>query len=120
LITRVVERRLGELCEQLDCPPPIVKRIALTAAQIAEYSLPTRPTKREGNNHARDFVGDSVELDALPPRILRDMVRETIEQHISSEMVDALRAAEDSERELLRAWRPGGRAMSARRRRPQK
>jgi hypothetical protein len=29
------------------------------------------------------FVGESVELDALPPRVLRDMVRDVIEQHIS-------------------------------------
>jgi hypothetical protein len=29
------------------------------------------------------FVGETVELDALPPRVLRDMVRDVIEQHIS-------------------------------------
>jgi hypothetical protein len=39
--------------------------------------------------------------------VLRDMVRRVIEQHISAAETEALRAAEDSERELLRAW--GGR-----------
>jgi hypothetical protein len=95
------------MCERLDCPPPYVERVALTKAHIDEFNLPTRPTKREGNRHAKTFDGDSVELDALPPRILRDMVREVIERHISLADTMALRAAEDSERELLRAWRPG-------------
>jgi hypothetical protein len=107
LIPQSIERRLEEMCERLDCPPPYVERVALTKAHIDEFNLPTRPTKREGNRHAKTFDGDSVELDALPPRILRDMVREVIERHISLADTMALRAAEDSERELLRAWRPG-------------
>jgi hypothetical protein len=44
---------------------------------------------------------------AATARVLRDMVRRVIEQHISAAETEALRAAEDSERELLRAW--GGR-----------
>jgi hypothetical protein len=107
LIPKTIERRLGEMCERLGCEPPTVKRVALTEAQIKRYKLPTRPTKRKGNRHAAGFVGKSVELDALPPRVLRDMVRSVIERHISPAETEALRAAEDSERELLRAW--GGR-----------
>ena len=78
--------------------------MALTEEQIEDYDLPTRPTKREGNRHAESFEGDSVELDALPPRVLREMVTEVIEQHISPEETEVLRAVEDSERELLRSW----------------
>jgi hypothetical protein len=106
LIPQTIERRLDQMCERLDCPPPIVERVALTEEQIEEYSLPTRPTKRDGNRHAHKFAGDSVELDALPPRTLRAMVRDVIEQHISPEATQKLRVVEDSERELLRAWRP--------------
>jgi hypothetical protein len=105
VIARSLERRLTEMCEQLDCPPPRVKRVALTEAHIKRYKLPTRPTKLKGNTHAADFKGPSVELDALPPRILRNMLRTVIERHISPEQTLALRAAEDSERELLRMWR---------------
>jgi hypothetical protein len=101
MIPQTIERRLDQMCERLDCPPPCVERIALTEAHIAEYNLPTRPTKRDGNWHAEGFEGDSVELDALPPRILRDMVRETIERHISPQALKTLRVAEESERELL-------------------
>jgi hypothetical protein len=106
LIPKTIERRLNEMGKRLDCPPPRVERIALIEKQIKRYRLPTRPTKRDGNRHAAGFVGRSVELDALPPRVLRNLVREVIEQHISPAQTMALRVAEDSERELLLAWHP--------------
>jgi hypothetical protein len=107
LIPRVIEDRLDQFCERSDClfPPwPYIERIALTEKQIDEYELPTRPTKRTGNSHAKSFEGDSVELDALPARVLRDLVRECIERHISPEQLSALRTAEESEREALVAF----------------
>src|SRR5215831_6220558 len=112
LIPQSIERRLDEMCERLDCSPPIIERVALTEEHIAEFNLPTRPTKRDGNPHARGFEGDSVELDALPPRVLREMVREVIERHITPRALEVLRAAEESERSLLKMWArqlPGGR-----------
>jgi hypothetical protein len=104
LIPQSIERRLDEMCERLDCPPPVLKRVALTEAHIAEFDLPTRPTKRDGNTHARSFEGDSVELDALPPHVLRDMVREVIERHITPRDLEVLRVAEESERQLIKNW----------------
>jgi hypothetical protein len=79
IIPQSLETRLNEFCDKYDCPLPIIERIALTEAQIAEYRLPTRPTKRQGNTHALRFEGDSVELDALPSATLRDLVRDCIE-----------------------------------------
>jgi hypothetical protein len=104
LIPQTIERRLHEMCERLNAPGPIVERVALTEKQIEEYNLPTRQTKRDGNQHAKDFEGDSVELDALPPRVLRQMATEVIEQHISAAETEKLRVAEDSERQQLRMW----------------
>jgi hypothetical protein len=101
MIPQSLQSRLNEFCERNDCPPPIVERIALTEQQIIEHRLPTRPTKREGNTHALKFEGDSVELDALPSAMLRALVRESIERHISPAELHALREAEDSERAIL-------------------
>ena len=84
--------------------PPTIERVALTEKQITAFNLPTRPTKRERNRHAKKFEGDSVELDALPASELRTMVREAIERHISEHDLEILRTAEDSERDLLEAW----------------
>jgi hypothetical protein len=108
LIPQSIERRLNQMCERFDCWEPHVERVALTEEHIAEFNLPTRPTKRDGNTHANGFEGDSVELDALPPRVLRDMVRQVIERHIIPRALETLRVAEDSERELLRALRLPG------------
>lgn len=83
LIPKVIEKRLDEFCEKHDCQSPIVERVALTPEQIERHGLPSRPTKRKGNTHARGFRGRSTELDALPSRELRRLVRSCIEQHIS-------------------------------------
>ena len=101
LIPRTIEARLRKLCPDIEFA---VERVALTEDQIDEYNLPTRPTKRDGNRHASSFEGESVELDALPPRILKRMAREVIERHITPEMLRSLRATQESESDLLRAW----------------
>jgi hypothetical protein len=79
-------------------------RAAVTPEQIRNWALPSRPTKREGNSHAATFVGDSVELDAIPPDTLRMLVRTCIEFHIDPRQLEVTRAAEESERDLLRQW----------------
>ncbi|MCJ2060116.1 hypothetical protein MKL09_26745 [Methylobacterium sp. J-048] len=111
LIPKTIEARLREFCPDVEF---MMERVALTEAQITEHRLPTRPTKREGNRHAKGFEGESVELDALHPRTLKAMVTEVIERHIPASALAALRVAEESEREHLRAWgarfSEGGRA----------
>ncbi|RWC12356.1 MAG: hypothetical protein EOS52_19130 [Mesorhizobium sp.] len=79
-------------------------RVAVTPAQVEEYSLPTRPTKRDGNSHAAMFEGDSVEVDAMPPDILKELLRSNIEGHMDPEQLRVLREAETSERNLLLDW----------------
>jgi len=102
LIPKTIEKRLHDFCRKYDCAIlPIVRRIALTEKQIRQYRLPTRPTKREGNNHARDFEGRSVELDALPSRTLRQLVTDCIELHITPDQLSILRTAEESERDFI-------------------
>jgi len=101
LIPQVIEDRMRWFCERADCQMPTVERYAITEEQIEEFGLPTRPTKRAGNSHAKNFKGRSVELDALPSTELRRLVINCIEMHIPSATVETLRAAEESEREIL-------------------
>ena len=76
-------------------------RLAVTPAQITQWSLPSRPTK--SSTHTAGWEGgDSVELDAVSPRILRRLVRDAIEQHLPAGHMQALQVSEDSEREILR------------------
>jgi hypothetical protein len=110
LIPETIKTRLREFCNKHGCPYPTFERIALTRDQVERFNLPTRPTKRDGNHHARGFEGDSVELDALPADELRRLVTECIERHISPQQVDVLREAEASERDILQqlAWDHSG------------
>lgn len=79
------------------------ERLAVTPEQIDEYHLPTRPTK--SSNHSRGFVGESVEVDALPPNVLRQLVETAITQHIDQHALEMTRVAEQSEREVLQRMR---------------
>lgn len=71
------------------------QRVAITAEQIRLYRLPTRPTKREGNSHAKNFRGESVELDALPVDVLLDLMRSCIEHHIDPVQMEVTKVARD-------------------------
>jgi hypothetical protein len=74
------------------------ERVAVTPVQIAEWRLPTRPTKTS-DPRAKKFGSDtSVELDAIRPRDLRDLVRKTIERHLSRAQLDTINALGEQEK----------------------
>jgi hypothetical protein len=75
------------------------ERMAVTAEQMRQFRLPTRPTKE--SSHSRGFVGESVELDALSTPTLRDLVRVCIEQHLDWRALRQLERTEAAERESL-------------------
>jgi hypothetical protein len=79
------------------------ERTAVTEQQIDDWDLPTRPTKKT-DTRSKNFGDISVELDAIEPNQLRALVQDAIEQHISPRKFKALKAAEESERELLTRW----------------
>ena len=76
------------------------ERLAVTPEQIAEWNLPTRPTKKS-DTRAKGFGEISVELDAIDPNDLRNLVQAAIEQHLPPEQFEVLKAAEKSEREII-------------------
>ena len=79
-----------------------IERIAVTPEQIERYSLPTRPTKKT-DRRAGNFKGDSVELDAMPPKVLRQIVEGCIMHHIDNEALHGVLMAERVERTNVRA-----------------
>ena len=79
------------------------ERLAVTPGQIAKWDLPTRPTKAS-DTRAKSFGEVSVELDAIEPDALREIVRKAIERHLPAERFEVLKAAEASERELIRRF----------------
>ena len=93
-----IEETLRELAPDADI---YFERLAVTAEQIAEWNLPTRPTKAS-DTRAKNFGSAiSVELDAIEPNQLRALVQEAIERHLPPEQFEILKAAEESERNII-------------------
>lgn len=95
-----IEETLRELAPKADIT---FKRLAVTPEQIAEWRLPTRPTKKS-DTRSKGFGDISVELDAIAPNRLRQLVREAIEIHLPVEQFAILKVAEKSERDALRMF----------------
>jgi hypothetical protein len=67
-------------------------RAAVTVEQVIELGLQTRPTKEtdtRSRNWSGGVNGESVEVDAIPPSTLREMVDECIWRHIDGELFKA-------------------------------
>lgn len=93
-----IEDTLREMAPDADIT---FERVAVTREQIYAWDLPSRETK-VSDSRAKNFVGDSVELDAIPPDTLRDLVESTIQRHLPPEQFAVLKAAEESERQLIK------------------
>jgi hypothetical protein len=81
-----------------------VERLAVTREQIDRYRLPTRPTKTtdaRARTFAEEHGTDSVELDAIEPDTLRQLVYERIERHMDPWRLEQLKMVEQEEREAL-------------------
>ncbi|CAN5903350.1 hypothetical protein BH23PLA1_BH23PLA1_35660 [soil metagenome] len=79
-----------------------VARIAVTPEQIEAMNLPTRPTKST-DSRSKGFIGGSVEVDAVPPTTLRQLVEACITQHIDPDIHERLLTTEKAERKTLMA-----------------
>jgi len=77
------------------------ERVAVTEEQIEQYSLPSRPTKKGDPRSKKWGHRQSVELDALPAPILRDLVRDCITRHIDVAVWKRTLAIEAEERRTL-------------------
>jgi hypothetical protein len=95
-----ISRKLEEDLGQFTDGAVMFERIAVTPSQISEWDLPARPTKQT-DTRARNFSGESVELDAIPAPQLRQLVRDAIERHVDDHQLDVLKTAEAEERRQL-------------------
>lgn len=77
--------------------------VAVIPEQIDAWDLPTRPTKKT-DSRSRNFEGESVEVDAIPPADLRQLVHDCIEQHIDPHALAETKRIEELEKESLREF----------------
>jgi hypothetical protein len=97
LIDVTLER---ELREHLDPGIELVfQRIAITAEQIEQYDLPSKPRKESEKRAA--YIERTVEAEAMPAGIMRQMLRNTIEDLLPPGALAAAKVAEESERQQI-------------------
>jgi hypothetical protein len=97
---RKIEQELRQLAPDAEIH---FERLAVTPWQIESWNLPSRPTKQT-DTRAKGFAAESVELDSIPPEMLRALVEEAITQHISPHEFSVLKVAEESERRAIKAF----------------
>ena len=93
-----IEQTLREMAPNAEL---MFERLAVERWQIEKWNLPARPTKAS-DTRSKGFGEISVELDAIDPDRLRSLVVEAIERHLPEQQFAVLKAAEKSEREIIR------------------
>ncbi len=82
-----------------------VKRIALNMDQIEEFTPPPNPAKFTDSRcagYVAEFGSESWELDALEPKVLSGLVRDTILSVRDEDLWDEAEAEEDEAKAILR------------------
>ena len=72
------------------------ERIALTAEQVRLYDLPTAPAKAT-DTRSKTWTGGTCQLEALPPDVIADILRDAIRRHIDHDQFVADLDAEDED-----------------------
>ena len=98
-----IERDLTERLTKYRAGDFKIRRVALTRDQIVRYSLPPMPVKKS-DARTPTFVAvygdEAVELDALDPNVLKQLVAESIEEYMDIEAW----IRRENEIEELRQW----------------
>jgi hypothetical protein len=83
-----------------------VIEVALTKEDILEFNLPRNPAKKKDSRqdwYVKKYGIDyAVELDALPPEILREKVKRAIEDHCDLDLLWKNKIEDNIQRELWR------------------
>lgn len=101
---RTIERELPKYAPAV---PIYFDRLAVTEEQIEEWSLPRRPAKKSDPEAAK-FGEVAVELDAISPDKLIQLVEHAIVEHIDAHAWEVEEQVEREERDGLMALAGGG------------
>ena len=84
------------------------RRIGITPEQIVQYDLPTKPRKDTDNRSLH--IAETVEAEAMPAGIMRQLLRDAINEYLPQQALASIKVVEKSERQIIRmlAQRAGG------------
>lgn len=109
-IPRSIEERIARYGDD-ELPEVYFKRVAVRPDDVAGGTLQTHAINRKDTNYRRftEYCRENglnpdvaIEVEALPPAVLRDRLRNEIESYIDDDAWVAEAAAEESEQEILR------------------
>lgn len=75
------------------------RRIGINEDQIAAYDLPTKP--RKASEKRATHIKGTVEAEAMPAHILRDLLRREVESLLPAGALAVAKVAEESEAQIL-------------------
>lgn len=84
--------------------PVIVQRLALNMNQIEQYNPPPNPAKMTDSravDYVEQFGDESWELDALPPRVIHDLIESAVDQIRDPVLWDQMVAQEVGHKRML-------------------
>lgn len=99
-----IERDIGQRLTGLGVDANI-RRVAITKDQLVKYEIPPMPAKRSDCRTAKHIArhGDiAVELDALEPTVLENLVEQAILEHLDLEILEKRNALLASERAKIK------------------
>ena len=88
----------ANLLKDHDCEV-ILTRVAVNMDHVRQYGLPTRPAK---GGRRGESVDHAVDIDAMKPAIIRDLLSDEIGELIDREQLARLKAVEQAEQDTLR------------------
>jgi hypothetical protein len=103
-ILRFVSKMLRHYADEVDPGVEIMfDTLAVTEDQIRGWNLPSHPGKTSDSRHKRYGITDAVELEAIPPDQLRELVETAITDHLNADELERLERVERAERRTIRA-----------------
>ena len=72
---------------------------------MRQYNPPPNPAKitdSRAKAYIQKFGHHSWEVDALPPNVLAQLIRAAFRKHVDKAKMDAIKAREETDKELLR------------------
>lgn len=79
------------------------ERVAILPEDIEKYHLPTRPTKKTDSRSAT-FEGESVELDSMDMRIIKQRVHDCIMENVPGELMQEALDNERADKERINGF----------------
>ncbi len=97
-------RDIADRLKMFKVPDLEVRKVGLTIAQVKKYSPPPNPAKisdPRAADYIKKYGPHSWEVDALPPNVLRGLIKAAFEGVIDLPLMDAIKAKEESHKKHL-------------------